>query len=289
MLHAGDAVSSIPVLGSGLGYRRELKRAMFESREAIDFVEIVTDQFLSDALQLEELAELRDVFTVIPHGVGLSLGSVVLDEEYLRAIKVVSEVTRSPYYSEHLAMTRAPGIDVGHLSPLWFTEAVLRITVDNVNQVQDVLGKPLVVENVTYLFDIPNAGMKQTEFFGRLVEGTGCGMLLDLTNLHTNAVNHHFDPLVFMRELPLDRVVQVHLAGGYWANGVLIDGHCEPVEDGSWRLLEALAGQMEIRASILEHDANFPPDLSVLLNQVDKARRVITRRGAGITEVAQDQ
>jgi len=288
MSHSSHAVSSIPVLGSGLGYRRELKRAMFESRDAIDFVEIVADQFLSDPRQIEELEELCDVFAVIPHGVGLSIGSVTLDEEYLGAIKVVSDVTRSPYYSEHLAITRVPGIDIGHLSPIWFTEQVLQSTVDNVLRVQEVLDKPLVLENVAYLFDIPNASMKQTEFFGRLVESTGCGVLLDLTNLYTNSVNHHFDPLAFLDELPLERVVQIHLAGGYWANGVLIDGHCEPVEEGSWSLLETLAGRLRVKGSILEHDANFPAELSVLLEQVDRARRMISHRGTSL-EAAQAQ
>lgn len=280
----GGVVSSIPALGSGLGYRRELKRAIFESRERIDFLEIVTDQFLSDRRQLEELEELRDMFTIIPHGVGLSIGSAALDASYVRAIKAVSDATRSPYYSEHLAMTRAPGIDIGHLSPIWFTEPTLERTVANVRRVQDALGKPLVLENVTYLFEIPNATMTQAEFFARLIDATGIGLLLDLTNVYTNSVNHHFDPLAFLDSLPLDQVVQIHLAGGYWANGVLIDGHCEPVEEGSWRLLEALAGRLHIKASILEHDANFPDEFSVLLDQVDRARRLISHPGRSSAE-----
>ncbi|KYF55848.1 hypothetical protein BE08_05000 [Sorangium cellulosum] len=287
MSHTSSSLSSIPVLGSGLGYRRELKAAIFESRADIDFVEVVTEQFFGDARYLADLEELCQVFPVIPHGVGLSIGSVELDEAYLRAIKVISDTTRSPYYSEHLAMTRAPGIDIGHLSPVWFTEAVLRTAIDNVSRVQDTLGKPLVVENVTYLFEIPGATMKQAEFFGRLVEATGAGILLDLTNLYTNSVNHGFDPEVFLDELPLDKVVQIHLAGGYWASGVLIDGHCEPVEEGSWSLLSKLSQRARVKASILEHDANFP-DLSVLLAQVARARTMISPLGSGLAGPARD-
>ena len=277
MSRAGDAVSSIPALGSGLGYRRELKEAMLEARARIDFVEIVADQFLGGPHHLKELEELCAIFPVIPHGIGLSIGSSVLDETYLRAIKAVSDVTGSRYYSEHLCMTRAPGIDIGHLSPIWFTEEVLHRTAGNVLRVQEALAKPLVLENVTYLFEIPGASMTQAEFFGRLCEATGCGVLLDLTNLYTNSVNHHTDPMTFLREMPLDRVVQIHLAGGYWANGVLIDGHCEPVEEGSWSLLDALVDAAPVRASILEHDANFPVELSTLLDQVDRARRAISK------------
>lgn len=280
---AADAVSAIPVLGSGLGYRRELREAIFESRDAIDLLEVITEQFLGDPLQLRELEELCEVFPVIPHGLGLSVGSPALDLAYIREIKRISDVTASPYYSEHLAMTRAPGIDIGHLSPLWFTEAVLRITVENVLRVQDLLSKPLVLENVTYPFDIPNGSMKQAEFFGRLVESTGCGVLLDVTNVYINSVNHHFDPVEFLRDMPLDRVAQIHLAGGYLKNGMMIDGHSEKVDEGSWQLLETLAGLITVKGSILEHDTNFPESISVLLDQVSRARQIISRgRAVGV-------
>ena len=266
-----------PVLGSGIGYRRELREAILAASDTLDFLEIVTDQFIGDPARLRELEELCETFTVVPHGIALSIGSERLDEGYLREIKRVSDVTASPYYSEHLAMTRAPGIDVGHLSPVWFTETVLRNTVHNVHRVQDFLGKRLVLENLTYPFVIPGATMRETEFFRRLVEATGCGVLLDVTNLYINSVNHHVDPLNFLKEMPLGDVAQIHLAGGYCVDGVMIDGHSEPVDDGSWRLLEALAGLTTVKASILEHDANFPDDVSALLDQVERARRIITQ------------
>jgi uncharacterized protein len=277
MCQPADALTSIPSLGSGLGYRRELKTAILASRQSIDFLEIVTEQFLGHPAYLRELEEVCDVFPVIPHGIGLSIGSVTLDEDYLRQIKRISDVTRSPYYSEHLAMTRAPGIDIGHLSPLWFTESVLRNTVQHVCRVQDYLSKPLILENVTYPFDIPGADMRQTDFFVQLVEQTGCGILLDVTNVNINSVNHHFDPVLFLKELPLDRVVQIHLAGGYFKGGMFIDSHSEPVDKGSWSLLETLAELILVKGSILEHDANFPDELGVLLEQVGRARSVICR------------
>jgi uncharacterized protein (UPF0276 family) len=278
---ASDRISQIPMLGSGLGYRRELKDAILESRDAIDFVEIITEQFIGDPVQIRELEELREIFPVIPHGIGLSIGSETLDEEYLREIKRVSDVTGSPYYSEHLAMTRAPGIDIGHLSPLWFVGPVLRATVDNVLRVQDLLNKPIILENVTYLLEIPDAAMTQAEFFARLVEATGCGVLLDVTNVYINSVNHHFNPVAFVKEMPLDRIVQIHLAGGYMHNGVMIDAHSEPVDEGSWGLLETLMELTTVKGSILEHDTNFPSDISVLLDQVGRAREITSRAQHG--------
>jgi uncharacterized protein (UPF0276 family) len=270
-----NPVSTIPALGAGLGYRRELKEGIFGARAAIDFLEIVTEQFLYDPTSIGELEEICDRFVAIPHGIGLSIGSPSLDSGYLRAIKRVSDVTGAPYYSDHLAMTRVPGIDIGHLSPLWFTTTVLRNTIDNVHRVQDALNKPLVLENITYAFEIPSAPMRQAEFFARLVEATGCGILLDVTNVHINSVNHGFDPVAFLGDMPLDRVVQVHLAGGYSKDGILIDSHSERVEAGSWALLERLVEITTIKGSILEHDANFPADFDRLLEQVERARAII--------------
>jgi uncharacterized protein (UPF0276 family) len=276
-----DALAAIPSLGSGLGYRRELKDSIFASRDAIDLLEIITEQFIGDRRFLRELEEICRIFTVIPHGIGLSIGSERPDERYLAEIRQISDLTEAPYYSEHLAMTRGGGIDIGHLSPLWFTEPVLRIAVDNVRRVQDFLNKPLALENVTYPFDIPGNSMSQTEFFQRLVDATGCGVLLDVTNVYINSENHGFDPVEFVKAMPLDRVVQIHLAGPDLKDGMLIDGHSETVDEGSWRLLETLVSLVPVRASILEHDANFPDDFSVLLDQVSRAREITSGQRAG--------
>jgi uncharacterized protein (UPF0276 family) len=275
-MQENDVISSLPILGSGLAYRRKLKPAILESRGSIDFVEIVAEQFLNHPSELQELEELREIFPVIPHGVGLSIGSAAtLDRDYLCSIKRLCEITRTPYFSEHLSMTRVPGINIGHLSPLWFTEQVLKATIENVSRVQDCLERPLVLENVTYLFAIPDSNMSQAEFFSRLVESSGCGILLDVTNVLVNSVNHHFDPVSFLKEIPLERVVQIHLAGGFWSEGVLIDGHSEPVDEGSWALLQTLADLIYVKGSILEHDDNFPENPSCLIEQVNRARRII--------------
>jgi uncharacterized protein (UPF0276 family) len=274
-------ISDIPHLGSGLGYRRELKGAIIEAQQSIDFLEIVADQFMDHPFELDELEELREIFPIIPHGVGLSIGTAApLDQLYLRSIKQICDVTRAPYFSEHLAMTRVPGINIGHLSPLWFSEEVLATAIDNVRQVQDYLCKPLVLENVTYLFDIPKASMSQAQFFSRLVDASGCGILLDVTNVFVNSVNHHFDPVSFLQEMPLDNIVQIHLAGGYWSQGVLIDGHCKPVDEGSWTLLHTLADLIDIRGCILEQDDDFPDKISDLVSQIARAREIMSN-GAG--------
>jgi hypothetical protein len=271
-----DSLISIPFLGSGLGYRRPIKTSILQNQEQIDFLEIVTEQFLNYPAEMRELDEICDHFAVIPHGLGLSIGSAApADPEYLRAIKNVSDATKSPYYSDHLAMTHAPGIEIGHLSPLWFTHEALEVTTLNVSRAQDVLEKPLVLENVTYMFELPSAQMTQAEFLTALVEETGCGVLLDVTNLYTNSVNHKFDPIEFLDNMPLDHIMQIHLAGGYWHDETLVDGHCAEVMEGTWSLLDALMQRTRIRGSILEQDAKFPDDFDTLLEQVNRARNII--------------
>jgi uncharacterized protein len=278
MIQSNSPIAKIPFLGSGLGYRRELKKEILDNKEKIDFLEIITDGYIHNPLFLNELEEICDLFPVIPHGVGLSIGSMVpLDKTYLHAVKRISDLTQSPYYSEHLCVTRVPGIDIGHLSPLWFTQSTLENTIRNVAYIQDYLGKPLILENVTYMFPIPSGSLSQTDFFQKLIDATGCGVLLDVTNVYINSVNHKFDPIQFLKNMPLEGIVQVHLAGGYWSQGILIDGHSEPVQEESWNLLEILVAHSNVKGIILEHDNNFPR-IEILLQQVEKARNILDNR-----------
>jgi uncharacterized protein (UPF0276 family) len=277
MTQTATGITDIPFLGVGLGYRRELKEGIFAFKEEIDFLEIITEQYIYNVNGREQLEKICEEFQVIPHGVSLSIGSMSpLDKDYLRAVKQISDLTKSPYYSEHLCMTSAPGIEIGHLSPLWFTEKTLQNAIRNVSEVQEYLGKPLILENVTYLFEIPASPMSQTTFFQRLVGATGCGVLLDATNVFINALNHHFDPIAFLDEMPLDHVVQVHLAGGYWKHGTFVDGHSEPVQEESWDVFKALVARCQVRGVIFEHDDNFP-EMTLLVEQIRRAKKILQR------------
>lgn len=268
---------TLPALGVGLGYRSELREGILANRERINFLEIIADNYLREPSALAALEELCSLFPVIPHGVDLSIGSVMPPESsYLRAIKRVSDLTKAPYYSEHLCMTRVPGRDIGHLAPLWFTEEVLQHVTERVLRLQDFLGKPLVLENVTYMLEIPHNTLSQAAFFRRLVETTGCGVLLDVTNVFINATNHHFDPDAFLRQMPLDHLVQVHLAGGYWRHGWLVDGHSEPVSPEIFALFQTLISLCPVKNIIFEHDAHFPPIVD-LLEQMDYVRSMLKR------------
>jgi uncharacterized protein (UPF0276 family) len=274
----------IPTLGVGLGYRSDLKEGILAHQEAIDFLEIITDNYIGKPGALEELEELCTQFSVIPHGVSLSIGSMMptLEKKYLQAIKQILERTKAPYYSEHLCMTHVPGRDIGHLAPLWFTEQTLEQVIRTVIFVQDFLEKPLILENVTYTLAIPHATMSQAEFFHRLVTKTGCGILLDVTNVFINATNHHFHPSAFLEHMPLDHCVQVHLAGGYWRGGWLVDGHSELVPPEIFDLFQELASRCQIKGVIFEHDKNFP-SMEHMLQQMERAREII-RSATGFSQ-----
>lgn len=270
----------IPFLGSGLAFRTQIAEDIFRCAGQLDFVEVLADHYMYDPRALNYLDELKDKFTIVPHGVGLSIGSWGGEHDhYIEAIARVSEVSGAPYYSDHLSVTRAPGIELGHLSPLWFRRELLASTIDRVNRIQDKLQKMLVLENITYDFTIPYGDLNQEEFFTELVAATGCGMLLDITNLYTNSVNHGFDPLKMASELPLDSIIQVHLAGGFWENGILVDGHCAAVPEEVWELFRHISVRAPVRAALVEHDANFP-EVQQLLGQVDRARKILENGAA---------
>lgn len=282
-----SALEQIPVFGSGLGYRPEIRHEIYDHADEIDVLEVITERYTDG--RRDELEELSERWAVIPHGVSLSIGTVgLLDREHLRRIRLVTEITGAPYYSEHLCFTQVPGIELGHLAPLWLTEPVLRSTIDHVHQVQNELARPLVLENVTYLFEVPNAAMRQAEFFAKLVEATGCGVLLDVTNVYINSVNHGFDPDEFLDEMPLENVVHVHLAGGYWEDDVLIDGHSHPVPEEVWALFDVLASRAGVKTVILEHDTDFPESFAPLVDQVARAREALRRADKADVSVARD-
>ena len=275
MQEVTNLTTNIPALGVGLGYRSELKEEILAHREQIDFLEIITDNYLTEPGARAALEELCALFPVIPHGVDLSIGSVMpLEPSYLKAIQRISDLTKAPYYSEHLCMTRVPGRDIGHLAPLWFTEELLQHVIHRVQTIQDYLGKPLILENVTYTLGIPQGTMSQTEFFQRVVKATGCGVLLDVTNAFVNATNHQFDAKHFLEQMPLDHVVQIHLAGGYWRNGWLVDGHSELVPQEIFDLFRVVASRCLIKGVIFEHDAHFPA-MADLLRQMEYARGIL--------------
>src|SRR2546423_3314150 len=204
----------IATFGAGIGYRRPLMNALWADPSRVDVLEILTDGWMA-AGGLTDLCELAKTFTVTPHGVSLSLaGPGRPDPAYITRLAEIIDVVGAPYYSEHLAVTEIPGIDTGHLCPPVLSPTSLRQCVGNARTVQSELGVPLAIENITYTIALPSAGLDGPDFFAELVEKADSLILLDVTNLYINSVNHRFDVADYLDPVPLERVVHIHLAGG---------------------------------------------------------------------------
>lgn len=269
-------MDNITYLGCGIGFRREIESDILNNCHNIDFLEIITDNYINIPVQQEKLKLLVEKFKIIPHGINLSIASNRMDQIYLRDIKEICKIIRAPYYSEHLCFSKIPGICSGHLLPIWFNDEYLVKVIANINFVQDFLEMPLVIENIAYSIEMPESHMSQEQFFKYMVEGTGCGILLDLANLHANSYNFQFDPYKFLDKFPLDNVVQIHLAGGYYnTKKKLIDSHSFPVHNETWDLLKYTLQKTQVKAVLLEHDDNFPKNFDALLNQLNYARTII--------------
>jgi hypothetical protein len=269
-----------PALGDarpacGLGYRPAFRADLFAGRDGVDVLEIVADQYLDASREkLEELDLLAAHFPILPHGLDLSLGSAEgIDAAYLERVAALVARLDPPWWSEHLAFTRAGGLSIGHLAALPYTAEAVEAVVRNVETVRRRIATPLILENVTAVVLVPGAEMDEAELLTRVLERTGCGWLCDVTNLYTNAVNHGVDLEVDLDRWPWERVVQIHVAGGRRSGGVLVDSHDRPAPPEVWTLLETVLRRANPRAVILERDENLPP-FDELLAEVARARAI---------------
>lgn len=272
---AEAVVAELPRLGAGITFREAWRWEIVRHRDRLGVVEVIADDVIGPA-QLRQLLALRDALPLLLHGIGLSLGSAEgLDQARLDHLARLVEAVEPPWVSEHIAFTRAGGVDIGHLTPLPFSQEAIETVARNAAELrQAVPGIPLLLENIAYTLVMPGAEMSEAEFVRGVVQAADCGLLLDLENVHANATNHAYDPIAYLQALPLERVVEVHLAGGMWADGVYADTHTRPVPDESWELLEWLARRVDIQAVIIERDDDLPP-FDMLLAEVERARGIL--------------
>ena len=272
--------NSFPALGAGLGFREPFLSDLFLHRGQVDWLEIVTDHYLDAAPEkARELDLLAAHFPLIPHGLNLSLGSAEgLDEEYADKVAALVNRLRPPWWSEHIAWTRAGGVSIGHLTPLPWTREALDVLCRNIAAMQRRTDIPLILENISYIVAMPGAEMTEAQFLSEVTERTGCGLLLDVTNLYANAVNHGGDPAAFLDALPLERVVQLHFVGGRWQDGVFVDSHSSPTPPEVWALMDEVLTRAPVKGVLLERDEDLPP-FSELAAELERARSLGRQRG----------
>jgi uncharacterized protein (UPF0276 family) len=268
-------VPELPFFGAGVSFRPAWRWEVVRHRAELGAVEHIADD-VAGAAGLRDLAALATAVPVLLHGTGLSLGSAEgLDPQRVRHVAKVAAAVRPPWFSEHIAFTRAGGREIGHLMPLPFTREAVKAVAANVAVLRSALpGLPLLLENIAYSFALPGAEMEEAAFVRAVLDETGAGLLLDLENVHANARNHGYDALGYLESLPLDRVVEVHLAGGVVRDGEYADTHTRPVPEESWALLAWLVPRTAVRAVIIERDDDLPP-FAELLAEVRRAREIL--------------
>lgn len=273
-------LSHLPTLGVGLGFREPLRSDLFLHQRQVDFLEIVADNYLDAPPQKEQELELLAAhFRLIPHAINLSLGSAEgLDTDYLSKLAALIRRLNPPWWSEHICFTKAGGVDIGHLSPLPYTHEAASVLCRNIEQVRRHFDVPLILENITYMVTVPGAQMTEAQFLTEVAERSDCGLLLDVTNLYTNAVNHDYNAHAFLEQLPLERVVQLHFVGGHWHNGVLIDSHSHSTPQQVWTLMDEVLARVPAKAIVLERDENLPP-FAELAAELEQARSIGRRYG----------
>jgi uncharacterized protein len=272
-----SVLAGLPFLGVGLGYRPDLDRQIWANQASIDWLELISEHYLARPReQLDQALRLRGAFPLVPHGVELSIGTPgELDPAYLDALAELVALVGAPWCSDHLCFTRAGGIALGQLTPLPRTRAVAADVARKARQVQERVGVPFLLENISYYIDIEGQ-LSEAEFLTEVMEGCECGLLLDLANVFVNAGNHGFSALEFLAAIPLERVVQVHLAGGEESPNALLDTHSAPVPDEVFALLRHLVERApNLRAVLIERDTDFPDDFQELADDLADARGIL--------------
>lgn len=260
-------------VGIGLSLIPSLRKEFLNYRDEIDFVEFYTESMFYQEWD-DSIQHLLSQKPYVFHGLDLSLGSKdPLDSEYMEKLQGTLERYSPKWFSDHICMTKIQGEEVGHLMPIEFNEETLELVVSKIENVQSLKRIPFLVENITYYYQLPFSTYSEAEFLTKVCEKTDCGLLLDLNNLYINSQNLCYDPITYLNSIPLDRVVEVHLAGGSFKKGMLVDTHANSIDPEVWKLLEVLSSRADIKGVVIERDANIP-QMTDLVAELRRARAI---------------
>ncbi len=264
-----------PNLGFGLGLRPDHYEALLADRPALGFLEALTENYLiPGGKPLHYLDRIRALYPVVLHGVSLSIGATApLNPDYLKALKALIARIEPEWISDHLCWTGVSGVNLHDLMPMPYTEEALAHLVPRIREVQEVLGRRILLENVSSYVGYTASEMTEWEFLTALSARADCLLLLDVNNVYVNSVNHKFDPDDFIRGVPAERVAQIHLAGHEVQDTFIIDTHDAPIADPVWALYRRTCARLGKVSTMIERDANIPP-LGELLAELDVVRHM---------------
>lgn len=265
-------------LGHGLGLRSDYYQEILDRRPAVDWFEVISENYLVDGGKaLYYLDAIAEHYPLVMHGVSLSIGGPhALDRDYLQRLKQLIKRVQPAWVSDHLCWTRGSAHQLHDLLPLPYNEESLAYLTDRVRQVQDILERPLVLENLSSYVLPSSSTLSEWEFLAALCAESGCQLLLDVNNVYVSARNHGFDPWAFICALPPERIRQLHLAGHSDYGDYVIDTHDHPVADPVWQLYQRTLERLGPVSTLLERDDHMPP-LDELLAELQHARQLAAR------------
>jgi len=263
----------VPDLGIGVGYRVPHYREVVEQHPAMDWFEIVSENFMVDGgSPLHWLERVTDAYRVIPHGVSMSLGSEG-NPEHMRRLKQLLDRMDTPWFSDHLCFTGTQGLRTHDLLPVPYTAAVRDHMIERIKQTIGTMERVFALENPSSYAGFKSTTMPEWDFLSQLVERSDCAILLDVNNIFVSSINHGFDPMDYLNNIPMDRVVQIHLAGHSIMDGYRLDTHDAPVCDEVWELYERTIEKTGPVSTLIEWDGNIP-SFARLQEEAERARSV---------------
>jgi len=260
-------------LGFGLGLRIPHYDEILATRPQVDWFEVLSENYLvPGGKPLYYLERIRANYPVVMHGVSLSIGGTdPLNLDYLKQLKALADRIEPRWISDHLCWTGVGGLNLHDLMPLPYTEEAVQHVVSRVNQVQDFLGRKILLENVSSYVTYKQSQLTEWEFLTHIAEQADCLILLDINNIYVSSFNHGFDPADYLNGIPIERVQQFHLAGHQNCGNYIVDTHDHPIINPVWALYETAVKRFGFVSTMIERDDNIPP-LKELLAELDHAR-----------------
>lgn len=250
---------NIPNLGIGIGLRPVHYEEIFLNKPKIDWFEIISENFMVDGGKpLENLERILQDYPVVQHGVSLAIGSPdPIDFNYLKKLKELARFTKTPWISDHLSWGRLAGAYYHDLLPLPYTKEVVNYVAERARIVQDYLELPFALENLSSYVGYQSDEMTEWEFYSAIVEKADIYMMLDVNNVYVSSRNHGFNPKDYLDNIPVERILQMHLAGHSDYESYVLDTHDNYVRDEVWDLYAEIYPRTKGVSTLLEWDDNF--------------------------------
>jgi len=264
-----------PYLGYGLGLRKEHYETVLTEQPAIDWFEILSENYMVDGGKpLYYLDRIRELYPMVMHGVSMSIGSTEsLNIDYLKKLKTLIHRVEPAWFSDHLCWTGINGVNLHDLMPLPYTEEAIKHVATRISQVQDFIGRQMLIENVSSYVSYCDSQISEWEFLTAIAERADCFILLDINNIYVSAYNHNFNAEDYLAAIPAERVYQFHLAGHIHEKNLIIDTHDQPIADPVFELYEKALRYFGRVSTMIERDDNIPP-LSELMTELDQVKNI---------------